>query len=286
MLAGIVTSSAWGTSEQAQLPLGQPVEVQGQMMTFLGHVAGSEPQDRFSIRLEEPDQPETLTEVGMFRSGTGGEATVMHKPALLRGLTGDLYIAPLGLEQVNGGHEDLQLARDTPYPVGDATLTFEGFSTESMGDDGMVVLAHVRIQHGNDEELLDLPYRMVAGKATTETVVPKIASDLASLALQGMSVEQGMIRVHADTNQGEPLHVLSVEVSTKPLIGLLWSGTALLGLGCCVAFARRCAEERMVARVEREAAAREPARKGAKAAKGKKKQRRRGSATPPTLAHS
>jgi hypothetical protein len=37
---------------------------------------------------------------------------------------------------------------------------------------------------------------------------------------------------------------MTVEVSSKPLIGLLWTGTILLSLGCCVAVARHVVDER------------------------------------------
>jgi cytochrome c biogenesis factor len=62
-----------------------------------------------------------------------------------------------------------------------------------------------------------------------------------------MSVEQGAILVHADTSNDDAGPILSADLSTKPMIGLLWVGTILLGVGCVVAWARRRVDERLIA---------------------------------------
>ena len=65
-----------------------------------------------------------------------------------------------------------------------------------------------------------------------------------SLTLERMSVEAGRILVLAEDHSVEPAQILGVEVSTKPLINLLWVGTLLLGVGCAIAVARRFVERK------------------------------------------
>jgi cytochrome c-type biogenesis protein CcmF len=239
MFVGIVASSVWGVEERARLPLDEPVGVLGMELTFTGHVAGSEPQDRWNIRMRDERGAETDAEVAVFRFATGGQDSYMHRPAIIRGLEGDLYIAPQWLETV-GGISNLELARGRPVALGDASLTFLHFQTEGMASGtGMAVWAHILLRRGEEEETLALPYTMARGEGEGEPVEPALLPGT-NLTLQAMSVEESAILVRAEDPSAQPTQVMAVEVSTKPLINLLWAGTVLLGLGCAVALVRRC----------------------------------------------
>jgi cytochrome c-type biogenesis protein CcmF len=246
MFTGIVASSAWGEGRPADLPLGRPVEVLGAQMTYDGHVDGSEPQDRWRVWVKKtPESDEVPAEVHMFRlpGGSMGNESYFHRPAILRGLASDLYIAPQGLEMI-GGNRQIELARGEPYALGDADLTFLGFETQGMGaDHGMTVLARIRVRSGEAEEVVALQYTVARGGAETPPVEPSLTPGL-NLTLHRMSVESGRILVLAEDLASPPTEVLAVEVSTKPLINLLWTGTLLLGVGCIIALVRRYVDSR------------------------------------------
>ena len=246
MLLGIVGSSFWGVSQEARLPLGRTVEVLGRSYTFLGHVAGSEPKDRWALRIEEPGEPVRGAEVVMYRTGSARESQVLHEPAILRGLSGDLYIAPGGIE-TPAAEQELALVKGARTPVGRAALTFLRFETHAMDDGGMTVWAQVELESDGARETLRLPLTLAGGKLESAPVRPTLAGEFASLTLERMSVEQQQIFVRASASDPEAVQVLSVDVSTKPLIGLLWIGTLLLGAGCSVAWVRRTADERAIA---------------------------------------
>jgi cytochrome c-type biogenesis protein CcmF len=248
MFLGIVGSSFWGMKQEALLPQGQPVEVMGSSYMFLGHVDGSEPKDRWAIQVQ-PDggQPYTV-EVGMFRTSSRQDAQIMHQPAIKRGLAGDLYIAPGGIE-TPGGHHDIVLIQGEPTQFGDVTLTFLQFDTHSMDQsDGISVYAQVEVDNGTVKEVLRLPFGMVSGQYQADPIRPTIQAGITSLQLQKLSVEQKQILVHADTPSDQVAQIMGVEISTKPLMGLLWVGTLLLGVGCTVAWVRRLVDERAMAR--------------------------------------
>jgi hypothetical protein len=229
------------------LPLDQPVDVLGRTLTFRGHVEGSEPRDRWRIDLTEPGRAAVETSVGMFRIG-GGRDEIMHQPAIVRHAAGDVYVAPASLETVTP-ERDVQLVKGRPVDVSGATLTFERFETATgQNGHGMTVWAHVRVRSGDTDEVLRLPYSMAAGQVETAPVAPTVSTGIASLAMRRMSVEQGAILVHATTTAAAATQLLSIEISTKPLIGALWAGTILLGIGCSTALARRLVDARLVAR--------------------------------------
>jgi len=248
MLVGIVGSSFWGTKQEARLPQGQPVEVMGNTYTFLGHVEGSEPRDRWAIQVQSGGgQPRTV-DVGMFRTSSAQDAQIMHQPAIERGLAGDLYIAPGGIETI-GGHHDVVLTQGEPTPFGNVTLTFLQFDTHSMDSpDGISVYAQVEVDNGEEKEVLRLPFGMAGGQYQARPIRPTIQAGITTLQLQKLSVEQKQLLVHADTPTDQTAQVLGVEISTKPLMNFLWIGTLLLGVGCSVAWSRRLVDERAMAR--------------------------------------
>ena len=281
MFLGIIGSSFWGMKQDARLPQGQPVEVMGSTYTFLGHVDGSEPKDRWRIQVQPEGGQPYAVEVGMFRTSSRQDAQIMHQPAVKRGFAGDLYIAPGGIETV-GGHHDVVLTQGEPMPFGDVTLTFLQFDTHSMDQsEGISVYAQVEIDNGSQKEVLRLPFGMVSGQYEAAPIRPTIQAGITTLQLQKLSVEQKQILVHADTPTDNVAQILGVEISTKPLIGLLWFGTILLGVGCTVAWSRRLVDERALARVMAESPL--PTKPTPKANRKKKKADR---SSPPRPAHA
>jgi cytochrome c-type biogenesis protein CcmF len=245
MLVGVVASAAWGAGRQVRLPIGQPVEALGRILTYRGHVERSEPQDRWRVAVLGPRQAETTLLATMYavQGRDSDRNSVLRKAAILRGVAGDLYVAPLGLE-TSEGTRDLELIRGWPTSYRDAVLTFLRFGVDgSMDEHVMAARADVRIERDGSEETVSLSLELVEGKSQGRPVSPASLPGL-TLTLRGMSVERGLIRVSAQEGDGEASETLVVEASTKPLIGLLWSGTILLGLGCGIAWARQLHEAR------------------------------------------
>ena len=64
----------------------------GATYTFVGHVDGSEPHDRWRIRIQEPGGEPLDADVAMYRTGSARDSEVMHKPAIVRRLAADKAI--------------------------------------------------------------------------------------------------------------------------------------------------------------------------------------------------
>jgi len=165
---------------------------------------------------------------------------VMRKPAILRSLTYDLYLAPLGLET---GSQNIDLVQDEPVRFQDARMTFLGFEIDSMHDQGgnMRILAKVAIESGGSEpEEIDL---VMISSSTGMHSEPVEAQSFPGtpLLFDAMSVEQRMIRIVAGS--GSASQVLVITATIKPLMNVLWTGTILLLLGCTVAVIRRYADK-------------------------------------------
>jgi cytochrome c-type biogenesis protein CcmF len=245
MFVGMVASGAWGRKHEVRLPLGQPVEAAGLTLTFRGHVDGSEPKDHWRVALMAPGKAEDVLEVRMYSKGRGedGRDQIMRFPAIHREIARDVYVAPLSLDAA-GGAGTLELTRGRSVPYRDATFTFVKFETPASGEEHvMTVRALVRIARGSQQETVSLPMRIAEGRLVGEAVSPKSLPGV-SLTLDRMSVEDGLVLVRTDDGSGEASAALVVEASVKPLIGLLWAGTLLLGVGCTIAAVRRWSELR------------------------------------------
>ncbi len=276
MFVGIVASSAWGNSSTALLPLGEPTYALGHTLTFQGHVEGSEPRHRWQVRVQRDGVVDDLVELGMFQHGD--ENQIFRKPGVLRRLIGDLYLAPQSLDVQQAGGTTLELSRGTPVDYGDATLTFVEFdrSGKTQTDEGMIVRAVVEVKRDGQTVRGILPLIMSNDGHLHghEVEVPTLPGVM--LTLQRIAVEQELLLVQAVAPGERAYQAMTVEVSSKPFIGFLWTGTILLSLGCCVAVARHVVDER-AARALRDADATRsvPIRAAAKQRKPRRKIERR-----------
>ncbi|HET9299422.1 MAG TPA: cytochrome c biogenesis protein CcsA [Candidatus Polarisedimenticolaceae bacterium] len=231
MFLGIVGSSAWGTGREVRLPLGQSVEAFGATYAFRGHVDGTEPKDAW--RVDVNGKPRTFL---MYPQKDGdGHDSLFRRTVIERQWRGDLYLVPHGID-TPAGDGVLELEKQRTGTLGDTALTFLGFETGN-GAHGMMVRAKVALKRGEAEETLALPME-VTESGLQAAAVPSSVLPGAKLTLQRMSVEQGTVYVAVSGVGGSAAPVLVTEISTKPLIGVLWFGTLLLTLGCAVAAAR------------------------------------------------
>jgi len=231
MFLGIVGSSAWGTGREVRLPLGQKVEAFGATYVFGGHVDGTQPKDAW--RVEVNGTPRTFL---MYPQDDGeGHQSLFRRTVIDRQWTRDLYLVPQGMD-TPAGDGVLELEKQRTGTLGDTALTFLGFETGT-GAHGMTVQAKVALKRGDAEETLDLPME-VTESGLQAAPVPSSVLPGATLTLQRMSVEQGTVYVAVAGVGGSAAPVLVTEISTKPLIGVLWLGTLLLTLGCAVAAGR------------------------------------------------
>ncbi len=246
MLAGIVTSSAFGRSEKVVLPLGESREALGYTLTFRGpEREGARQAMVVAVRDREGD--EYLARPRMFRNEKSNQ--LVANPDVKAFLTHDIYLAPIEFDPGRSPEEagSLELAKGETVTAGPYRLTFRGFE---MGG-----------SHGTGNEITIGAALQVEFGGTTHSVTPTLASTATgfearaaslpgdgspTVKLTGVNANEGRIRLvlsglaepAAPSGQGEPMR-LSLDVSTKPFIGLLWFGLVLLLAGGGLALLRR-----------------------------------------------
>ncbi len=223
LLIGIVSSSNYGRSTQVQLPMGQERDALGYRLRFEGLRTGAGGKDRAVIAVSAPGggfEAQPALYWSEFNQG------YMKKPHIQRYLTYDLYISPL---EMVGGEDDVHgvwFSKGESKTIGQVKYTFIDFDRQ-MGD-VVRVAARVRAEIGGRT----VPVRPVLEINLKEGIPNRIPDYLpGGASIQIASVDPNTGRVALELpgmEHAKPKQVLAVEVSTKPLINLVWLGAILM----------------------------------------------------------
>ncbi len=226
LLIGVVASSGYGRAAQLQLPMGQERAALGYRMTYEGVQHERDGRDRVMIAVQAPEGPFKASPRLYWSEFNQG---YMKKPHIERFLTHDVYISPL--EIVGGGdrsEDAVWLTKGESRTVGQVTYTFIDFEAH-MGD-VVHVVAKMRAKIGGRT----VPLRPVLEmnlKSGTRNSMPDYLPGGGSVEITQVDPNGGRVALrlpgmgHSDAQQAG---VLAVELSTKPLINLVWLGAILM----------------------------------------------------------
>ncbi|HEY2955594.1 MAG TPA: cytochrome c-type biogenesis CcmF C-terminal domain-containing protein [Candidatus Eisenbacteria bacterium] len=223
MLIGIVASSQYGREVQVQLPQGQERSALGYRMTFEGVRKSANGKDRVMIAVNAPERKfEALPALYWSEFSQG----YMKKPHIERLLTHDIYISPLEMVGEDPAARALWLGKGETKQVGQVKYTFVDFDRQ-MGE-VVRVAARLRVEIGGRT----VPARPVLEMNMQNGVPNRIPDYLpGGGSVQIVSVDPNTGRVALEVpgmGHREGGDVLAVEVSTKPLINLVWVGAIIM----------------------------------------------------------
>jgi len=224
MMLGVVASSGYGRSVQVQLPRGEQRSALGFQLTFEGKRQDREGKDHVIVAVNGPDRRfEALP--AMYWSEFN--QAYMKKPHIERFLTHDVYISPLEMVGDNPGDHALWLAKGETRRVGQVSYTFVGFDVQGMGTAEMKVAAQLRAEIGG--RTVPVRPRIEMGGGGTPNRIPDYLPGGASVSIVSVDASSGRVAIEVPGMQ-EPKEggILAVEVSTKPLINLVWAGAILM----------------------------------------------------------
>jgi cytochrome c-type biogenesis protein CcmF len=259
MLAGVVVSGVYAKTQRLTLQINKPVKTSGATLTFLRVVPGSaQRKQAMEVRVETPRGKTWYAYPKMYENSKTGQ--LMANPAIRSTAISDFYIAPQqydpGQPEVVG--RDVRLAKGTTTSVDGTGFTFRDFNADRAammrGEKTILVLTDVTItpadgsQHdatikyvfhldGAQPEAEELPVPGVAG-ATMRVLAVSPNDGAVVLRLRGISKNP------ADEFQAATTESLSVEVTRKPLISLVWGGFYVMMGGGLLAFLKRSGEAR------------------------------------------
>ncbi len=248
---GIITSSYYGTKQQVGLELNTPQTVGSYTMTYAGNRQVEGDKYAFDVKVKKGAENFTLSPV-MFQTQDQG---IMRNPDIRSTFTGDLYVSPISLDEsvAGGSHagEMITLKKGETVSVGGVKAKFVKFQMGQHGMDAMMggaggisVGSVLELQNGKASETI-VPTAVYAKDSAPQYNPAESKLLGANVRLVSMNVDMSskesmvtleVLRPGAVSQQSE---ILNLEVSTKPFMNLLWSGSVLLFIGFIISIVQR-----------------------------------------------
>ncbi len=265
MLAGIVVSAVYAKSSRLTLPVNQPVKVAGATLTFLRVVPGTATQKQaMEVRVETAKGKTLYAYPKMYINSRTGQ--MMANPAIDHSALVDFYMAPQAYDpgQPEQVGRVVRLNKGTTQSIEGVGFTFQDFNADRSammrGEKKILVLTDLIItppdgtKHNvtihyvyhldgspTEAEELDIP-GVQGGRMRVEAVSPNDGAVV--LWMKGLSKDPKAEYQAATTES------LSLDVTQKPLINLVWAGFYVMMAGALLAFIRRSREARQAVLTE------------------------------------
>jgi cytochrome c-type biogenesis protein CcmF len=230
MMLGMVLSASFGRTQRLQLAQGEPAPALGYTLTYQGERIETGGQRVLSIRLERPGFA-IDAHPRLLRSPQGDGD--IRKPAMAR--HGELYLSPIEVEEQARPSEPVWLAKGQESVIGGTGYTFAGFRMEPGAE--LTVVADVMVRAGDQVTHATPALRVSAGGRHAQD------ADLGGgrmLSLAAIDADHGRVAVLLPASQARA--VALVDLSTKPLINMVWLGALIVVLGSILAGVRRAGE--------------------------------------------
>ena len=239
LLIGVIASSGYGTATQVQLPRGEARSALGLEMTFGGVTQDENGHDRMLIAVDGQEGNFKALPAMYWSEFNQG---YMKKPHIERYLMYDLYIAPLDMVGDDPSEGAEWFSKGESRQIGEATYTFVDFDVQGMGSGEPRIAAVLRVELGGRT----VPARPVIEiKGGQPNRIPAYLPGGGSVQILGVDPDEGRVGLELPGMQVvQASNVLAVEVSTKPLINLVWLGSVIMLLAGFMSMARRFVELR------------------------------------------
>jgi cytochrome c-type biogenesis protein CcmF len=262
MMAGIVVSGVYARSQRLTLVRNVPTRVGDKTLTFLRVVPGSATRKQaMEVRVDSARGKTAYVYPKMYVNSRTGQ--LMANPAIRRSVVMDDYLSP---QQYDPGQPervglDVELKKGTTTNVEGTGFTFREFNADrsSMlrGGKEILVLTELTItppDGSKHDATVRYLYNMDGGEADApELEVPGVAG--AFMKVMAVSPSDGAVALRlrgiskdrAKEFQAATRENLSIELTHKPLINLVWGGFYVLMAGGLMALVKRTREARRAA---------------------------------------
>jgi cytochrome c-type biogenesis protein CcmF len=244
ILLGVIASSAYDESTKVTLQMGVPRKVGDTTLTFTRMVPrqGFE-KEGMEIAVERGGERFNVTPRMFMNDRT---RQLMVNPDIKSSPLADFYVSPI---EFDPGQSSLQLAKGETGQVGETTVRFVSFDLSAEGNAMAQMAAGKPVTIGANLEIVGKDgLRQVKplfrlNPATGETGgVPATLPGGGSIMVTGIDASNGAVQLQV-AGVATPAR-LSVDVTHKPLIQLVWGGLYIVLFGGLLATVHRLREAR------------------------------------------
>ena len=257
MMAGIVISGVYAKTSRLTLPIGEPKDVAGSKLTFLRVVPATSTQKQgMEVRVETAKGKTWYAYPKMYVNTKTNQ--LMANPAIRNTPLADFYISPQSYDpgQPERVGREVRLTRGTTQSIDGTGFTFRDFNADRSammtGERKILVLADFTITppDGSRHDLTAKFVYYMDGRNPDAQEVEIPGAPGSKMRVEAVSPSDGAIVVWmkgvskdpAQEFQAATTESLSVEVTQKPLIGLVWGGFYVLMAGGVLALVKRSRE--------------------------------------------
>ena len=235
LLIGVIASSNYGRSIQVQLPEGQERAALGYRLRFEGMRQDREGKDHAMIAVNAPQRRFQALPYMFWSEFNQG---YMKKPHIERFVTHDIYISPLDMAGEDPSARGVWFEKGETKQIGQAKYTFVDFDRQ-MGEELVRVAARMRVEIGGRT----VPVRPVLEmnmKSGIPNSIPDYLPGGGSVQIASVDPNTGRVALEVPgMPRAQSGSILAVEVSTKPLINLVWLGAIVMLASAFLSVLRR-----------------------------------------------
>jgi cytochrome c-type biogenesis protein CcmF len=264
MLAGIAVSGIYAVSRRVTLPRNVPVKVGGYTMTFTSVVPPSEnSKQAMEIRVSTPRGEQFYAYPRMYLNSRTNQ--LMANPSIRKNPIFDLYVSPQeydpGAPARRG--KDLTFHKGQSLAIGSTRFQFVDFDVDrsqmASGAKTLLIKARVVVTPADGaarNETLEYVAHLDGSTPNEGRPAPIPGSEKGTMVVEGVSAAEGALTIGVTGLSGDFTPAvpesLSVDVTRKPLISLVWGGFYVMMAGAFLALIKRAREGYRAVAAQRE----------------------------------
>jgi cytochrome c-type biogenesis protein CcmF len=239
MVIGILASSAFSTNETVVLPLGEQRSAFDYGLIYWG-MTGTPADENNALDITLNDHGREIEIRPRFYYNKRQDG-IMKKPYIKRSLLFDLYLSPQNITEAS--NDDLIIRKGETMTVDSVQFYFDSFEMESHSTkQSITVGVRLEVEYNGQREIIvpTLVSNFAAGtKAQSEPVELSVKPNY-KVALKRVFADQRAVSLSIiKPNETTSFEKLVVDVSIKPGINFLWSGTFIIFIGMLLSIYRR-----------------------------------------------
>ncbi len=244
MLIGFITSAKYDSKRTISLEEGKTISALGYNLTYVGY----EPLERnnyaFNILVNQGENNYTVSPI-MFINKQ--DNNIIRHPDILNMLIKDFYVSPLSLEDGKAAGQEVDLVKNKVSTINGVSLKYSGYTFVQNPKTGNELTLSIEYKNKSLKEIINPKMLNMKGEVSYSSVKTKDGEfDISIISVNPAKSEEqttAKILLTSLTSAQEPKkETLIVEATIKPLIILVWFGTAIVMLGYLISLFRRIKE--------------------------------------------
>ncbi len=251
ILLGIISSAGYDQSQKVTLVQGVPQKVGDMRFTFRRYIPkiGRE-KERMEIEVARKGQEPFLVYPKIFMNERTRQ--MMINPDIKSSPFQDLYVSPI---EFDPGQPRVQLAKGQTERVGDVQVRFVKFNLDMDGNalaamrqgKTVVIGAELAVTKNGRTSSLTPVYRLNAGTGSAESPPTPLPGG-GEVYVSGINANSGAVQLDL-SGVANPAK-LSIDVTQKPLIQLVWGGLYVVLIGGVLTLIQRFRQMRVMEAIE------------------------------------